>query len=168
MGGIEVDAEGRTSLEGLFAAGECASAGVHGANRLASNSLLEAAAFGARAGKAAAAEATLAVRPVTAVSAADLPAAALARLRGAMTRHAGVLRDGDGLGALLNEVDALEARHGAAAPLIAARLVAAAALARTESRGAHHRLDFATAASEAGRTRLHLDAVTPRATPAAA
>ena len=54
MGGIVTDAEGRTSLPGLYAAGECASTGVHGANRLASNSLLEAAVFGARAGRAAA------------------------------------------------------------------------------------------------------------------
>ena len=60
MGGIVTDAEGRTSLAGLFAAGECASTGVHGANRLASNSLLEAAVFGARAGRAAACEAGVA------------------------------------------------------------------------------------------------------------
>jgi L-aspartate oxidase len=55
MGGVATDLDGRTSLEGLLAAGECASTGVHGANRLASNSLLEAAVFGARAGRAAAA-----------------------------------------------------------------------------------------------------------------
>ena len=55
MGGVGTDLDGRTSLEGLYAAGECAATGVHGANRLASNSLLEAAVFGARAGRAAAA-----------------------------------------------------------------------------------------------------------------
>jgi len=66
MGGIAADPDGRTSLPGLFAVGECAATGVHGANRLASNSLLEAAAFGRRTGRAAAAERGGAVGPVTA------------------------------------------------------------------------------------------------------
>ncbi|MBX4159279.1 FAD-binding protein, partial [Lactiplantibacillus plantarum] len=56
MGGIAADADGRTSVPGLYAVGECAATGVHGANRLASNSLLEACAFGRRAGQAAAGE----------------------------------------------------------------------------------------------------------------
>ncbi|MBI1197427.1 MAG: L-aspartate oxidase [Phenylobacterium sp.] len=141
MGGIATDAEGRTSLPGLYAAGECASTGVHGANRLASNSLLEAAVFGARAGRAAAAEAAQA-GPLAAVTAGELPAPALKTLREAMSRDAGVMRDAQGLTRLLDLIGALEAAHGRSAPLIAARFIAAGALARRESRGAHFRTDF--------------------------
>jgi L-aspartate oxidase len=141
MGGIATDTEGRASLPGLYAAGECTSTGVHGANRLASNSLLEAAVFGARAGRAAAREidppAARLVRLVTP----DLPAAALQVLRHAMSRDAGVVRSADGLLRLLDEIDGLEAQHGRTAQLAAARLVAACALARTESRGGHFRAD---------------------------
>lgn len=142
MGGIATDAEGRTSLPGLYAAGECASTGVHGANRLASNSLLEAAVFGTRAGRAAAAASAPSALPVTAVTAPPLPAGALAVLRQATSRDAGVIRDADGLGRLLETITGLEAAHGRSAALVAARLVAAAALARQESRGGHHRTDF--------------------------
>src|SRR5690606_25813407 len=79
MGGIAADADGRTSLPGLFAVGECAAAGVHGANRLASNSLLEAAAFGRRAGRAAAEETTRTTGPLARVGGGpDLPPAVLA------------------------------------------------------------------------------------------
>jgi len=141
MGGIATDADGRSSLPGLFAAGECASTGVHGANRLASNSLLEAAVFGSRAGRAAAAE-TAGAGPVFAVVAAELPPAALQALRQAMSREAGVVRDAEGLGRLIDLIDALEAVHGRSAPLVAARLVATSALAREESRGGHFRADF--------------------------
>jgi L-aspartate oxidase len=141
MGGIATDADGRTSLPGLFAAGECASTGVHGANRLASNSLLEAAVFGARAGRAAAAE-PAAAGPLFAVTAAELPPTALQALRQAMSRDAGVVRSADGLERLGGLIDALEAVHGRSAPLVAARLVVTSALAREESRGAHFRSDF--------------------------
>jgi L-aspartate oxidase len=141
MGGVVADADGRTSLAGLFAVGECASAGVHGANRLASNSLLEAAVFGPRAGAAAreaggADGAPLAARPLP-----DLPDAGLQSLRAAMARDAGVVRDAEGLRRLTGEIDALQAAHGRGPVLAAARLVAGAALARRESRGAHYRLD---------------------------
>lgn len=142
MGGIVTDAHGATSLTGLYAAGECAATGVHGANRLASNSLLEAAVFGARAG-AAARDLTAATGKVPAGEALpDLPATALMDLRRLMTRHAGVVRDAEGLTALAEAVEAMKARHGEGPILTTAALVAAGALARRESRGAHYRADF--------------------------
>ena len=154
MGGIATDPQGQTSLPGLYAAGECASTGVHGANRLASNSLLEAAVFGARAGRAAAHEAP-APAPSRVVTAPVLPPDALQALRQAMSGDAGVVRDAEGLARLLNLITALEAAHGLSAPLVAARLVAACALARRESRGGHFRADFPQAQAPA-RTRVTL------------
>jgi L-aspartate oxidase len=142
MGGIETDADGATTLAGLYAAGECASTGAHGANRLASNSLLEAAVFGTRAGRAAALAADPGTSPLPASPAPDLPDAALQSLRRAMSRDAGVVRDGAGLRRLLGEIAALEAAHGRTLPLVVARLVAEGALARRESRGAHFRADY--------------------------
>jgi L-aspartate oxidase len=166
MGGVAADATGATSLPGLFAVGECASIGVHGANRLASNSLLEAAVFGARVGEAARDFADPRTEPGHVQAAPELPAPALRRLRQAMTRDAGVLRDGAGLTRLLGEIAVLEAEHGRCLPLVAAELVAAGALERRESRGAHVRLDHPAAAAPR-RTVLTLaqaDAVTARAT----
>jgi L-aspartate oxidase len=142
MGGIETDLAGRTSLPGLYAAGECASTGAHGANRLASNSLLEAAVFGARAGRAASVAGDPGTAPLPAAPAPDLPDAALQTLRRAMSEGAGVVRDAGGLTRLVATIDALEAAHGGALPLIAARLVAEGALERRESRGAHFRTDY--------------------------
>ncbi|WP_309607248.1 L-aspartate oxidase [Phenylobacterium sp.] len=145
MGGIATDEAGRTSLPGLYAAGECASTGVHGANRLASNSLVEAAVFGGRAGRAAALEPNPRPEGLVRLVPPALPETALAGLRLAMSREAGVVRSADGLVRLLAEIDALEAQHGRSATLAAARLVAACALARTESRGGHFRTDAANA-----------------------
>jgi len=142
MGGAQTDLWGRTTVAGLFAAGECASVGVHGANRLASNSLLEAAVFGERAGRAAALESDAATAPFGLPPPPALPAPALRALRRAMGRGAGVTRSAGGLMRLAAEIADLEAAHGPALPLIAARLVTEGALARRESRGAHFRSDY--------------------------
>lgn len=143
MGGIATDLWGRTTLDGLSAMGECASTGVHGANRLASNSLLEAVVFADRVARRLAGDASagraggadVAVPPVLA------PDQRLA-LREAMSAHAGVVRTEAGLRTLLARIDALEAAAGEANELITARLIATAALARTESRGGHYRADY--------------------------
>ena len=155
MGGIAADADGLTTVPGLYAVGECAATGVHGANRLASNSLLEAAAFGRRAGVAAALE-TGGGRPAPVEIAPDLPDAAMAELRTAMTAHAGVVRDAGGLSGLIALIDRLEALHGAAAVLLAARLIAQAALDRRESRGGHYRSDYPQTAARADHTRVRI------------
>ncbi len=152
MGGVWTDADARTSLEGLYAVGECASTGVHGANRLASNSLLEAAVFGLRAGRAASLEYDPKTPALPSEPPAELPPEAMPALRRSMSLNAGVERTAEGLERLLGEIDALSARHGEALVLTTARLVAEAALARRESRGGHWRLDFPETAAEARRT----------------
>jgi len=166
MGGVVTGATGATSLPGLYAAGECASTGVHGANRLASNSLLEAAVFGTRAGQAAAAVRDPGTAPLTAEAAPELPDDALTELRQTMTREVGVVRRAQGLARALTVIDRLAERHGRALPLVAARLVAAAALERRESRGAHFRADFPQTAVAPRRTFTVLEAAPVAAIPA--
>jgi L-aspartate oxidase len=156
MGGVVTDATGATTLAGLFAAGECAATGVHGANRLASNSLLEAAVFGARAGAAARELTEPTGRVPTGEALPDLPDDALQTLRIGMTRHAGVVRGAEGLSALIDTVEAIKAKHGEGPILAAAGLVAGCALARRESRGAHYRADFPQAVEPPARTFLTL------------
>lgn len=160
MGGIAADTEGRTSLDGLFAVGECAATGVHGANRLASNSLLEAAAFGRRTGRAVAAEARNHALPVSLEATADhLPSGALLELRTAMSAWCGVIRSAEGLSRLLALIDRLEKVHGPALPLVAARLVGEAALLRNESRGGHYREDYPATAVTAEHSRIRRSSV---------
>ncbi len=156
MGGVATDLDGRASLPGLYAAGECASTGVQGANRLASNSLLEAAVFGARAGCAAVIEGQAGGEPVSLEPLPDLPDATLQVLRRAMSRDAGVIRDEAGLTRLLEQLDALQPAYGPCPPLVAARLIVDAALARQESRGGHYRSDF-PATAEPARTFVTLE-----------
>ncbi|MBU2382690.1 MAG: FAD-binding protein, partial [Alphaproteobacteria bacterium] len=155
MGGVAADAEGRTGVPGLYAVGECAATGVHGANRLASNSLLEAAAFGRRAGRAAARES---FAPPRSVATPMLPPApgveSLARLRRRMSRDMGVVRDDAGMTRALRELAEIEAAEGASLALTAARLMTEAALSRRESRGAHFRTDFPATAARAEHTRV--------------
>jgi L-aspartate oxidase len=149
MGGIAVDDRGRSSIDGLWAAGEVASTGAHGANRLASNSLLEAVVFAARiaddiAGRAIPSPARL---PEALVMPRGGPpdALAVARLRAMMSASVGVIRDDGGLAGAVRSLAALE--RGTASPALrnmaaSALLVAAAAWSRRESRGAHFRSDY--------------------------
>lgn len=151
MGGVATDADGASSLPGLWACGEVASTGLHGANRLASNGLLEALVYGRRCAIAidsalpapgAAAPVTLPDQPPTEVPDPDL----VARLRQAMTDGAGVIRDAEGLSGTLRAIAAIEAAQPGNDALLnmtaTATLIAAAALERCESRGAHFRADF--------------------------
>jgi L-aspartate oxidase len=143
MGGIASDLWGRSTLEGLSVVGECASTGAHGANRLASNSLLEAVVFAQRiAERLRDSQIAAPGRAADATLPPPFPDAERARLRTAMQAHVGVERNADGLKTALEEIDRIEVRAGGANELIAARLIARAALAREESRGAHFRSDF--------------------------
>jgi L-aspartate oxidase len=155
MGGVKTDLWGRTSLPGLYAAGETAATGVHGANRLASNSLLEGLVFGARCGQAMTQDAPVAKRdkgalpgnpaPKPSNSTATQPAkppskpapkqtpAALTKIREVMWRQVGIMRTGKELAAAIEQLRSLHSL---------ALLIAGSALARQESRGSHYRSDF--------------------------
>lgn len=152
MGGVAAGLDGSTGVPGLLAVGEVACTGAHGANRLASNSLAEALVMGARAGQALADAEQRRSRPIEARPSPVMSPSALGCLRAAMSAHAGVVRHADGLARLLETIDELEACWGAADELVAARLIAAAALQRRESRGAHDRSDYPETAA-AGRSR---------------
>ncbi len=149
MGGIAVDARGRTSLQGLWAGGEVSSTGAHGANRLASNSLLEAVVFAARIAEDIAGQTIAASVRSPAISInpqnGAMPASTEKRLRAMMTSHVGVIRDADRLAEAVRSFAAIEREaHNIALRNMAttALLVAASAWARRESRGAHYRSDY--------------------------
>ena len=158
MGGVQTDLWGRASLQGLYAAGEVASCGVHGANRLASNSLLEGLVYGGRVGKAMRDDAAgdpSPGRPVNTSIAAVAPGQAakvIEQVRQILWVEVGVVRDAAGLEAALASLEELEVHVGghpltrrgleARNLMLLGASVAGAALARTESRGAHFRKDF--------------------------
>lgn len=183
MGGVKTDAWARTSIPGLFAIGEAACTGAQGANRLASNSLLEGLVFAARAADALSATElpTSPVEDSVLSGSADraageaVPVRTVDDLRDVMWRYAGVERNADGLSEALRLIDELQSADSVSS--IAAQeelnlltlgdLVVRAALAREESRGAHYRSDFPTTASEGVHSRvvllgndLHIDTFT--------
>lgn len=147
MGGIASDEHGRSSLPGLWVVGECAATGLHGANRLASNSLLEALVFGARAADDVAANVIVQTGRGTPPAPQRFASPAPPHvLRDAMTRLVGVERNESGLTEALAVISQVERAGGAEPALLnmtaAAKLVTAAALARQESRGGHYRTDY--------------------------
>ncbi|QOZ80326.1 L-aspartate oxidase [Bradyrhizobium sp. CCBAU 53351] len=151
MGGIAVDGRGRSSIDGLWAGGEVSSTGAHGANRLASNSLLEAVVYAARiaediAGRVLPSPAGVPDAPVASRGGAP-DAAMVKRLRAMMSAHVGVVRDDPGLAEAVRHIATLE-REATSTALrnmaTSALLVAASAWSRRESRGAHFRIDHPT------------------------
>ena len=129
IGGVATDIDGRSSLQGLYAVGECACTGLHGANRLASNSLAECLVFGRRAALAAALEPTAPATPGPPPTSTDATTPGSGTRR-ALWRLAGLVRSANGL------------RELASDPFPLARLISAACLAREESRGVHRRTDY--------------------------
>ena len=159
MGGVRTDLDARTSVAGLYAAGEVASTGVHGANRLASNSLLEGLVFGARAGKKMRDElrkepAKIQTSPHAAYSNGPVQTASeeiVREIQDLMWQDVGVVRTGQGMKRAIERLTQLEVRvaHPHTRRAWEARnlqtvglLVARSALARQESRGAHYRTDY--------------------------
>jgi L-aspartate oxidase len=142
MGGITVNETGRTSLEGLWACGEAAATGLHGANRLASNSLLEAACC-ARWVAASVAGTTARSRSNLRPSAVPGDMVDASPMRDIMSRRVGVLRDRLGLRAAIEVLRPLAfGEHAAADPALVGLMIATAALLRQERRGGHYRTDF--------------------------
>ncbi len=150
MGGIYTDADGQSSIDGLFACGEVTSTGAHGANRLASNSLLEAVVFAGRIAETICkhwpdgSTKTVIERPPgeNVRTKAEPP---LPELRAIMSRHVGVRRSGEGLKQAIREIAEIEKRNTSVRfsnSLATAKMVAVGALLREESRGGHQRSDF--------------------------
>jgi L-aspartate oxidase len=158
MGGVRSDLEGGSNLAGLYSAGEAAATGVHGANRLASNSLLEGLVFGARAGmrmrdelKQSHAKADSHRTPPVGTAADDLAKQAIGEIQNCMWQDVGIVRNEAGLRRAIAQLDGLSSKlmhpqtrcgHEAKNLQAAGLLVARSALARKESRGAHYRTDF--------------------------
>ncbi|PQA89136.1 L-aspartate oxidase [Hyphococcus luteus] len=164
MGGVYTDLDGKTSVDGLWAVGEVASSGVHGANRLASNSLLEAIVFGGRIAdqlrdaEIDSAEGAGAPGDRMELASKPAPAKEMAKLRTAMSDHAALIRNGEGLADLLEFIHEMQESpdmtSGLKSALVTAELIAQGALAREESRGGHFRSDYPEADGEPYHTEI--------------
>lgn len=159
MGGIVTDLWGRTTLPGLSACGECTSTGAHGANRLASNSLLEAVVYAARiADRLKQSDLPELDEAATGISPPDLDDESLQTLRAKMAEHCGVVREGKTLQALLEWIADQASRFEPQLiprALVVSDLIVRAALRREESRGGHYRTDFPDTSDTAKRTFLY-------------
>lgn len=156
MGGIAVDASGRSSVPGLWACGEVAATGLHGANRLASNSLTEAAVCAKRVAESLLGSPRAKLRRARIADLPPVPDASA--VRPIMSRSLGLMRDGPGLRQAIAAL--LPLAHGGAAaadPALVGLMIAVAALRREESRGGHCRTDYPLAAAIARRASLTLD-----------
>jgi L-aspartate oxidase len=151
MGGVRTDLDGRTSLPRLFAAGEVAATGVHGANRLASNSLLEALVFGTRAGRKMREWAGVKVPQTPGFPQPEFPDISEDDLRRLTSEKCGIVRSGEGLAAAQEKLQSVPLRpcqypNRALFELRGMReivlLITRCGLARKESRGAHYRTDY--------------------------
>ena len=164
MGGVVSDIWGRSSLENLSVCGECSSTGAHGANRLASNSLLEAVVFAHRIAQRLREEEP--GNPKTSVStaqiAADLPGEVTKQLRLSMATNCGVVRERNGLNQSYDLTQKLQEQYSQARTLVAAELIIVSAMARNESRGGHYRSDCKDMLETAERTFVIKDTNGPR------
>ncbi|HEY2014395.1 MAG TPA: L-aspartate oxidase [Bryobacteraceae bacterium] len=154
MGGVRTDLDGRTAIPGFFAAGEVACTGVHGANRLASNSLLEGVVFGARAGRTMR-EARLMPEGRLKSGGRVRQVPELSSVQQIAWEKCGIIRDGAGLREAISQLQPHPANNVA----LVALLIARCALAREESRGAHFRTDYPKIRVEFARhSYIHKDA----------
>ncbi|RVA24439.1 L-aspartate oxidase [Mesorhizobium sp. M7D.F.Ca.US.004.03.1.1] len=156
MGGVAVDGSGRSSVKGLWACGEVASTGLHGANRLASNSLTEAVVCARWVAESVAGTPARRTRPAFG---GDYPSPDPILARPYVSRALGIVRDSESLEAAIRALLPIaESKHAAADPAAVGLMVAIAALQRRESRGAHYRTDFPDHAPEARRSEIILEA----------